>query len=550
MRNLKLKITDQDPSTFPHLSVWNVQNTGKPKSPAPFLSRPVSICSVQVAADDLSDDLLDYEEEDDVPPEPAALTALADLEAAETACPVLVDADDLLDFEDEDARLDIPGKSEPAESILDTEEVEVEDDISPAPVAPTGPVYLEAAESTPADVVDGLLVYEEGVEMEADIPEEPAALTVAVVLGAAGSILADASNNPYDGGDKLEEEYDIQPEPAAPFAKYYSWPLCTTFKDLLMRPELTRAACENFGENLTEGMLYQAMERVFLGPGEKLSRRWSKLLSVAGSWRKEDSLFSCQVQARCIPLAMLGQDILCQTKSGMGKIAIFVLASLPQIPSPWEKPRVIVLCPTPELAYQITNEFDRCAKYLPCFKTVVIIGGVSTEITTRILRSERPQIIVETPWDMLAGLDTYFLSDVRHFIVKECEKMLETSKCAAVIVMMFRATFSKEVYPIRKKFMDQYWVGLDENQKDLTLIQLLDSLEFDQVCIFVNSLHRATALDTLLSKVNSTSICIHLGLRQEERYICLGLTGGLLQMTNSRYKSFKDGSKRIMAPLM
>lgn len=43
------------------------------------------------------------------------------------------------------------------------------------------------------------------------------------------------------------------------------------------------------------------------------------------------SLFLHLVQHECIPQAILGMDILCQAKSGMGKTAVFVLATLQQI---------------------------------------------------------------------------------------------------------------------------------------------------------------------------------------------------------------------------
>lgn len=42
-------------------------------------------------------------------------------------------------------------------------------------------------------------------------------------------------------------------------------------------------------------------------------------------------LFVFSVQHECIPQAILGMDILCQAKSGMGKTAVFVLATLQQI---------------------------------------------------------------------------------------------------------------------------------------------------------------------------------------------------------------------------
>lgn len=61
---------------------------------------------------------------------------------------------------------------------------------------------------------------------------------------------------------------------------------------------------------------------------------------------------------------------------------------------------------------------------------------------------------------------------------------------------------------------------------------LLDALEFNQVVIFVSKVARANELNRLLDDCNFPSICIHSGMKQEERI--------------ARYKSFKDFNKRIL----
>merc|ERR1712159_289528 len=78
----------------------------------------------------------------------------------------------------------------------------------------------------------------------------------------------------------------------------------------------------------------------------------------------------------------------------------------------------------------------------------------------------------------------------------------------------------------------QYFVKLQESEKNRKLNDLLDSLEFNQVVIFVKSVQRAIALDKLLTEGNFPSMGIHSGLQQEERI--------------NRYKQFKDFQKRIM----
>jgi superfamily II DNA/RNA helicase len=75
------------------------------------------------------------------------------------------------------------------------------------------------------------------------------------------------------------------------------------------------------------------------------------------------------VQQECIPQAILGMDILCQAKSGMGKTAVFVLATLQQIEPRPNEVAVVVLCHTRELAFQIKSEYARFSKYMPDVKT-------------------------------------------------------------------------------------------------------------------------------------------------------------------------------------
>lgn len=112
----------------------------------------------------------------------------------------------------------------------------------------------------------------------------------------------------------------------------------------------------------------------------------------------------------------------------MGKTAVFVLASLQQIETNASgDPAVIVLCHTRELAFQIRNEYTRFSKYMPDVKTAVFYGGMAVTSNTDTLKNERPQIIVGTPGRILALVRNKALSlkNVKHFILDECDKMLE-----------------------------------------------------------------------------------------------------------------------------
>ena len=81
-----------------------------------------------------------------------------------------------------------------------------------------------------------------------------------------------------------------------------------------------------------------------------------------------------EVQHECIQQALLGTDVICQAKSGMGKTAVFVLAVLQQLDTEREGVQCLVMCHTRELAFQICHEFApvcqlRGSEAIACFRT-------------------------------------------------------------------------------------------------------------------------------------------------------------------------------------
>ena len=135
------------------------------------------------------------------------------------------------------------------------------------------------------------------------------------------------------------------------------------------------------------------------------------------------------VQQECIPQAVLGMDVLCQAKSGHGKTAVFVLATLQQLEPVNGEVSVIVLCHTRELAFQIKNEYTRFAKYMPDVRVSTFFGGTPVVKDADLLRDKTkcPHIVVATPGRLNALVRDKVLdaSKVKHFILDECDKMLE-----------------------------------------------------------------------------------------------------------------------------
>merc|ERR1712107_867473 len=182
-----------------------------------------------------------------------------------------------------------------------------------------------------------------------------------------------------------------------------------------------------------------------------------------------------------------------------------------------------------------------------------------------MLSTTQPQVLIGTPGRLLGLVrdKEVKLEKLTQFVLDECDKCLDKLDMRKDIqqifmetpkkkqVMMFSATMTSETRGLCKKFMQdpheisvdeeskltlhgllQYYKKLTEKEKNRTLNDLLDALEFNQVVIFVKSVQRAVALDKLLVECNFPSIAIHSGLSQEDRI--------------ARYKQFKEFQKRIM----
>jgi len=210
---------------------------------------------------------------------------------------------------------------------------------------------------------------------------------------------------------------------------------------------------------------------------------------------------------------------------------------------------------TPPSSQYETNALLCCTAGLP----------KSQNIAT--LKSDQcPHVVVGTPGrikDLVCNTKDLKLDKLKFFVVDECDKVLEQKDMRKDVteifvntphnkqVMMFSATLSQEVRPVCKKFcqnafevyvdnetkltlhgLKQFYVRLDEKEKNRKLNDLLDALEFNQVVIFVSSVQRAKTLNSLLVECNFPSICIHGGMKQEERI--------------KEYQNFKDFNSRIL----
>merc|ERR1712137_1069865 len=272
-----------------------------------------------------------------------------------------------------------------------------------------------------------------------------------------------------------------------------------------------------------------------------------------------------EVQNQCIPQAILGTDVLCQAKSGMGKTAVFVISVLEQLKDNTDSGVLaLVIGHTRELAHQIYLEFERFKRHMENIRIGEFFGGIPIAKDKETLKNP-PQIVVGTPGRLkkLVQDGDLDLKNLKHFVLDECDRCLESLDMRRDVqlifqktphskqVMMFSATLSEPIRPICKKFMrnpleifvtdnskltlhglQQFYVSLPENKKLKKIFDILDSVEFNQVVIFTKSIERADYLRKVLVDGNFPATVIHGRLDQEERI--------------ARFDDIKEFRKRIL----
>ena len=119
----------------------------------------------------------------------------------------------------------------------------------------------------------------------------------------------------------------------------------------------------------------------------------------------------------------------CQAKSGQGKTTVLVLATLQQLEPANGEVSVLVLCHTRALASQVKNEYTHFAKYMPDVRVSTFYGGTPVNKDAELLRDKKkcPHVVVATPGRLKALMRDKVLDakNVKHFVLDECDKMLD-----------------------------------------------------------------------------------------------------------------------------
>lgn len=130
------------------------------------------------------------------------------------------------------------------------------------------------------------------------------------------------------------------------------------------------------------------------------------------------------IQAMAIPEALAGKDVLGRAQTGTGKTAAFMLPTLQRLKG-GDGLRALILCPTRELAIQVSEAARDYGKYTHLF-VGVLYGGTSVQKDVRGLRAGF-DVLVATPGRLIDHLErgNVDLSELEILILDEADRMLD-----------------------------------------------------------------------------------------------------------------------------
>ena len=252
------------------------------------------------------------------------------------------------------------------------------------------------------------------------------------------------------------------------------------------------------------------------------------------------------IQAAALPPALLGKDIIAQAKTGSGKTAAFALALLANLNPRRFAVQTLVLCPTRELADQVTTEIRRLARAEDNIKVVTLCGGVPLRGQLATLE-HGAHIVVGTPGRIMDHLEraSLKLDALNTLVLDEADRMLDMGFFDDIVkvarqcpkdrqTLLFSATYPEGIAKLSAQFMrepltvkveaqhagaqiEQRWYEITENQRLDTVSKLLAHFRPASTLAFCNTKAQCRDLVAVLQAQRISALALFGELEQRER---------------------------------
>ena len=268
------------------------------------------------------------------------------------------------------------------------------------------------------------------------------------------------------------------------------------------------------------------------------------------------------IQSQAIPVILEGKDIIGQSQTGTGNTAAFGIPLLERINPEDRRLQALILCPTRELAIQVSEEFRKLLKYKDNIRVLPIYGGQPIDRQIAALR-KGTQVVIGTPGRVMDHMRrrTIKAETVQMMVLDEADEMLDMGfreDIETILVkipeehqtLLFSATLSPEILDITKRFqrnpefikivrkeltvpnIEQYYFDVKEKTKLDALCRIIDVYDPKLAMVFCNTKKRVDDLVEML---------------QGRGYFAEGLHGDLKQAQRDKVmQKFRNGTIEIL----
>ncbi len=252
------------------------------------------------------------------------------------------------------------------------------------------------------------------------------------------------------------------------------------------------------------------------------------------------------IQAEALPAALAGHDLIAQAETGSGKTAAFALALLDHLNPRRFAVQALVLCPTRELADQVTIEIRRLARATDNIKVVTLCGGVALR-GQRASLEQGAHIVVGTPGRVMDHLARGYLNleALNTLVLDEADRMLDMGffdDMATVAkqcppqrqTLLFSATYPPGIEKLAQQFMrepqriqvaaqqtqsriEQRFYEVTRTNRFAAVALLLNHFRPISTLAFCNTKQQCKDLVTYLQQQGFSALALYGELEQRER---------------------------------
>lgn len=253
------------------------------------------------------------------------------------------------------------------------------------------------------------------------------------------------------------------------------------------------------------------------------------------------------IQAQSLPIMLKGEDVIAKAKTGSGKTAAFGLSLLHHLNVDYFAVQALVLCPTRELAEQVSQALRRLARLMPNIKILNLSGGIPMKPQLDSLR-HGAHIVVGTPGRVQKHLTkgTLILSKLGSLVLDEADRMLDMGffdDIKAIIstcpkkrqTLLFSATYPPEIKALSQQFMQhpkeilietshteldieqRFYEAASAASKFPLLKALLLHYKPSSALIFCNKKQQTTDLAESLTHAGFSALALNGDMEQAER---------------------------------